>query len=431
MTQMIQRLLQRRYLLLQGIAVAIWLVIEIAGYGTGVLSALFHRPLTNTGSWRVGDVIFGSPPLGPHRLSKAERDAQAQRIAAAFGADIPKHDTLPDLRFLFQPRSSLCDWQSSNVAGDAMNCNDLKGASPLFLALLRHVHPKTETVILREITGHKNDRVVIAFFNGASGKPQILFDLSHVSTDAWDTDKGFVLKAYGGKGLGEIALGQPVDGQRIFVVDDPGTLARRNPACATQGCFARLLVYGYKPRATDSLGRPVTGNLADIELDAALEQRLTLFAAVRNEKLSPAEAKLDTSFKPDKFAVTTFEMTHLRGKLDAAMGAGTTDRALFSPFGYRVAFGTVYAFALDGRIHLIWDGGTPHRSLGTDAFVFRFASKAIAPVGNARGLYVLPIFSTPTKLTVHKAIEPNGKPWSDFDDFAPLITPLDKALGQR
>lgn len=431
MHQAIQTLFRRRYGLLQFVAITFWLILEIAGYGTGALQALFHRPLTNTGGWRFNDLIAGAPPQGPIRLSKSERDAQGQRIATAFGANVPKHDTLPELRFLYQPKSGLCDWRAVNVAGDAMKCNDLKSATPLFLALLRHTHPKTETLILREVAGYKGDQVTVAFFVGANGKPQILIDLSRVSSTTWDMGKGFVLKAYGGKGLSEIPLGMPVDGERLYVVADPGAMPRRDPSCASAGCSARLLLYGYAPGTTDSLGRPVTRNLADIVLDEPLEQRFKLFAAVRGENGPAPVATLDTSYQPKSFAVTQFEMVHLRSKLDGVMGDGATDRALFSPIGYHVAFGTVYAFALDGRLHLIWDGGTPHRSLGTDAFVFRLAGKTISPLGNARGLYVLPLSSTPAKLTVQKAIEPNSKPWSEFDDFLSLIRPIEAALKER
>lgn len=430
MVRIVQTLFQRRYLLLQVIAVGFWLIIEIAGYGTGALQALLHRPLTNTGGIRLNDLIAGAPPPGPHRLTKAERDAQAQRITTAFGSAAPKHDTLPGLRHLYQPKSGFCDWRADNVAGDVFACNDLKNATPLFLALLRHVHPKTETLFLREVAGPKGDRVTYAFFIGSSGRPQILLDVSRVSDTSWDLGRGFVLKAWSGSGLGEIALGAPADGNRLFVIDDPGSLPRRDPGCAGPGCFARLLLYAYEPGTTDSLGKPVTGNLADVLIDEALEQRFRLFAAVLGKPVAGEVAQLDTSYKPEKFAVTTWHMAHLRPKLDAAMGARPADRALFSPFGWHVAFGTVYGFALDGRLHLVWEGVTPHHSLGTDAFVFRLeqgASSLLLPItGKARGVYVLRLPNAPGagRLVVHKATQPTGKPWSEFEAFGELFAAL-------
>ena len=433
MVQFIQGLFRRRYFLLQATALLLWLVLEFADYGTGALYALMHRPLTNAAGSRLNDLIAGAPPPGPMRLSRGERERQAQRIAAAFGGNPPKHDTLGDLRYLYQTKKgSLCDWRPSNVAADPKECNDLADASPLFLKLLARVHPKFETLYLREVTGNKGERVVFAFFVGTNDKPQILVDLSRASSLNWNTGKGFVLKAYSGDGLGEIALGKPIDGNAMFVVDDPGALPRRDRSCAVPACLARLLVYGYKLGTVDSLGRPVTDNLAEISLDEPLEQRFKLFAAIRGEVYAAAPvANLDMAFKPDKFSVTVFEMARLKRKLDAAMGAGTTDRARFSPYGYHVAFGTVFGFALDGKLYTIWDGGTPYKSLGTDAMVFHIgqgsSSRAIDGVRSADGVHVLayPGNTTPdkrTSLVVRKAIEPTGKPWSEFADFPVLFT---------
>ena len=147
MIQFDQGLFRRRYLLLQATALLLWLALEIAGYGTGALHSLLHRPLTNAAGSRLVDLFTGAPPPGPMRLSRSERDRQARRIEAAFGGNPPKHDTLGDLRFLYQPKKgSLCDWRPSNVAADPKECNELASATPLFLSLLAHVHPKSDTL---------------------------------------------------------------------------------------------------------------------------------------------------------------------------------------------------------------------------------------------------------------------------------------------
>ncbi len=103
------------------------------------------------------------------------------------------------------------------------------------------------------------------------------------------------------------------------------------------------------------------------------------------------------------------------------MGVGTTDRARFSPYGYRVAFGTVFGFALDGKHYPIWDGGTSYKSLGPDTMVFHIeqhsSSRAVGGVLSADGVYVLPYPGNSTgeksaRLVIHKANEPTDKHWS-------------------
>ena len=243
MIQFVQGLFRRRYWLLQATALLLWFALEIAGYGTGALYSLLNRPLTNAAGSRLIDLIAGSPPPGPMRLSRSERDSQAKRIEAAFGGNPPKHDTLGELRFLYQPKKgSLCDWRPSNVVADPKECNDLASATPLFLSLLARVHPKSEILYLRQVTGNQGEPVIFAFFIGTNGKPQILIDLSRANSLKWDINKGFVLKAYSGDGLGAIALGKPVDGNAVFVVNDPGALPRRDRNCSAVACFARLLV---------------------------------------------------------------------------------------------------------------------------------------------------------------------------------------------
>jgi hypothetical protein len=105
---------------------------------------------------------------------------------------------------------------------------------------------------------------------------------------------------------------------------------------------------------------------------------------------------------------------------------------VFSPFGFHVAFGSVYGILLDGRLYTIWDGGAPHASLGTDKFVFhiRAARKLteITGVRSSRGVHIIPFPVGATTgqvtLTVHKFIEQQGEPWSEFSDFEAVFTRL-------
>ena len=185
-------LLRRRYIVFQMVAVAIWLALELSGYGFGVLDGIFRRPLTNADRSGVGNLLSGAPPLGPVRLSRAERSALQQRLTASFAGAPPKHVQLSDLKSMYVLKpGSRCDWRGSNVASDPKECNQLKEATPLFQALLASMHPKTEALMLEELRGYKGDAITIAFFLGRSGKPQILFDLSRVNGEKWNHAKGY------------------------------------------------------------------------------------------------------------------------------------------------------------------------------------------------------------------------------------------------
>lgn len=434
-------LLKNKYFGLQLFALCLWLGFEIAGYGTGVLSYLVRRDVTDADGWHISNLWHGAPPPGPIRLTKEERAAVVSRVSAAFNGSPPKHSTLSDLRFLYQPRGGLCDWRGANVASDPKECNSIKQAHPLFAALIAAMHPKTEILQWEEVSSGRGDRVLIAFFIGVSGKPQMLVDLSAVRGDHWDIDKGFVLKAYHGKGLTTLTLGTEFGaaGSRMYLVDDPHTFPRRDPACAANACLARLLVYGYdRSNTRDSLGKPVLQNIADVVITEVLEQRHRLLAAVMGTPGTGASVVAVSTpvdaWTNDKFGVTKFQTIHLQRKLDAILGAGATERGMFSPFGYRVAFGSVYGFSLDGAHYVIWDGGTPHRSLGTDRMLFRIVERGtVREVKDVRGTEGVHVLALPSawrskglQLNVHKAAQPDGKPWSWFSEFSEVFEPLIK-----
>lgn len=431
-------LLKTRYISLQLCALGLWLIFELTGYGTGVLGYLARRDVTNADGWHISNLWRVAPPPGPVRLTQAERAAVASRISAAFNGNPPKHATLSEMRFIYQPRGGLCDWRGANIASDPKECNSLKRADPLFAALLAVMHPKTEILQWEEVTSDKGDRILIAFFAGTGGKPQMLLDLTAIRRDHWDLDKGFVLKAWHGKGLTTLTLGPEVggSGSLMFLIDDPNGFPRRDPKCANSGCLARLLVYGFdRTEARDSLGKPVLRNLADVVLNETLEQRHRLLAAALGTQVAKSQETVPVdAWQNDKFGVTKFETIHLQRKLDAILGAGATGRGMFSPFGYRVAFGTVYGFALDGAHYVIWDGGTPYKSLGTDQMLFRLldrgTTREVKDVRSAGGVHVLALpQSWRTKglqLTVHKAIQPDGKPWSWFSEFNEIFEALIK-----
>ena len=428
-------LLRRRYIAFQMVAVAIWLALELSGYGFGVLDGIFRRPLTNADRSGIGNLLSGAPPPGPVRLSRAERSALQQRLTASFAGAPPKHVQLSELKSMYVLKpGSWCDWRGSNVASDPKECNQLKATTPLFQALLASMHPKTEALMLEELRGHKGDAITIAFFLGRSGKPQILFDLSRVSGEKWNHAKGYTLKAYHGGGLTELSLGKELSsGDRLFLIDDPGRLQRRRGMCGEATCPALLLIYGVDHQGyRDTEGKLATQNLVDITIGGDLERRFDLFATLIGQKVTVPPVLPPVSFQPERFGVTKFETVHLDRKMDALFGAGAASRVIYSPVAYRVAFGTVLGITLDGKHYTLWNGGTGYASLGTDRFVFDIVengkTRRLDGVKGSGGVYALPYSGTAAsvnaRLEVRKFTDQSGKPWSDFSDFGAVFEPL-------
>ena len=223
MARFIFDLLRRRFILFQILALLFWLGLELAGYGFGALDGLMQRRLTNADQSTIGTWIAGAPP-GPVRLSRAERSDIEARIKQIFGVDPPKHVRLSELEWMYELKpGSFCRWRGSNVETDPKECNRLARTVPIFQALLEAMHPKTETLMLEEVTGFKSDKITVAFFVGRSGKGKILFDLSRVASSNWDHGKGFKLKAYHAGGLTDLPLGKAQSvGSGLFLIDDPG-----------------------------------------------------------------------------------------------------------------------------------------------------------------------------------------------------------------
>jgi len=432
-----QSLLRNKYIQIQLVALAGWLLIEACGYGFGLFKYLSWRPLTNAEGFHVTDLVHGSAPKGPVRLTVDERAALTARVSAAFGGTVPTHDELGELRRLYQPKDGVqCEWRrGTNIASDPSECNALKDAKPIFTALLQFMHPKTEWLLLEEVKGHKGDMLAVAFFVGLAGKPQILIDFSRVRSDTWDTSKGFVAKAWhgGGNGLTELALGKEVQGagSRFYLIDDPGVFERRRPGCTHSSCWANFLFYGYSKEGwRDTLGNFTTSNLADVAIKEGLEQRFKLFAAMMNQPyVAPAAAKYEVRYQPEKSGVTKWDVQGLAKNIDALMGAGTTARAVFSPMAYSVSMGKVYGFRLDGKFYTIWEAISPESK---DRFVFRKNVNGTATnidgVPGIKGLYIVPLPVAPmakgTSLTVHLTGRLEGRPWSEFTDFETVFKPL-------
>ncbi|MEQ1717093.1 MAG: hypothetical protein ABL907_14085 [Hyphomicrobium sp.] len=428
-------LLRRRYIAFQMVAVVFWIALELSGYGFGVLDGLFRRPLTNADRSGIGNLLSGAPPPGPIRLSRPERTALQERLTARFAGAPPKHVVLADLKSMYALKPhSLCDWRGSNVASDPKECNQLKEATPLFQALLASMHPKTEALMLEEVRGYKGDAIKIAFFLGRSGKPQILFDLSRVNGEKWNHAKGYLLKAYHGTSLTELALGkEQAWGDRIFLIDDPGRLNPRPGSCGAAGCPALLLLYGYDHQNfRDTEGKLSTQNLVDLTIGGDLEQRFDLFAALLGQKVTVPPALPPVAFEQERFGVTKFETIHLDRKIEAVFGAGAAARVVYSPVAYRVAFGTVLGVALDGKLYTLWNGGPGYAELGTDRFVFDIIengkTRRLDDVKGGGGVYALPYSGTAgganVRLEVRKFIDQAGKPWSEFSDFGAVFGPL-------
>ena len=427
--------LRERYIGLQLWVLLGYLVIDACGFGLGIFSHIANRPFTNTGKFHIGNLFVGAPPPGPNRLTFSERGAVKARIATTFGTAPPKTTHLAEMLWLFRPKNVLCVWKPDNLAMDAKDCNELANAHPYYLALLAAMHPKTEQLLYQATTGYKGDHVAATFFLGKNGKPKILIDLTGVNGAIWNRKLGFKMKAWSGQGVAEVSLKGTEVGPGMFLIDDPGELTRRDATCAQKHCFARLLLSGYnfegyRDAATRVLS---TDNIGDLIIDSDLERRFALYAALIGKPTPAPKMKLDMSYKPEKTAVGQYHIVHLKRDVDAVMGQGTTDRALFSPMGYLVPFARISAFTLDGKPHLIWDTGTPYRSLGTDNFVFHWkrgtALEPVTPIGYSGGVWVLPVPPDKSKmpmLVVHKSIEPTGKPWSWFSDYKAVLAPLSK-----
>ncbi len=428
-------LLRRRYVGLQMLAVFIWFGLELSGYGFGVLDGMFRRPLTNADKSGLGNLLAGAPPPGPIRLSRTERAALHERMTKLFAGTPPKHVQLTELKHMFVLKSgSWCDWRGSNVASDPKECNQLKEATPLFQALLASMNPKTEGLMLEEVKGFKGDMIIVAFFLGRSGKPQILLDLSRVSGDKWNHAKGYTLKAYHGTSLTELPLGKEVSGgNRIFLIDDPGRLAPRPGNCGAAPCPALLLLYGFDHQGyRDTEGRLSTANLATIQIGTDLDKRFAFFAALMDQQIKVPIALPPEPYKQERFGVTKFETVHLDRKIDGIFGAGASARAIYSPFAYRVAFGTVLGITLDGKLYTLWNGGPGYASLGTDRFVFDVIengkARRLDDVKSNAGVYALPYSgsasSANARLEVRKFTAQSDKAWSDFSDFPTIFAPL-------
>lgn len=428
--------LRSKYVALQIWALVIYLVFDACGLGLGILKHIFNRPLTSTGKFHIGDLIVGTPPPGPNRLGNTERAKVADRISVAFAGAPPAYKILSDMTAHYQLKdAALCFFRGANIARAPADCNALSSASRFYLTLLRVMHPRTEVLLYQTTTGYKGDSVAVAFFPGTNGKPKILIDLTHVRDDKWNTSLGFKLKAYSGDGVAEISLKGAEQATGIYLINDPGVLTRRDASCERPACFARLLLYGhdYQGFRNAATGVLSTNNLADIAIDTHVEKRFALYAAALDKPATAPKVALDMSYKPSRTAITNSHILHLTRDLDAAMGAGTTGRALFSPIGTHVPFGTVSGFALDGKTHLIWDGGAPHANLGTDNFVFHWKTGTtldpVTPIAHARGVWVLPPPPRQLKkpmLIIHKSIQPTGRPWSWFADFDAVLGPLAK-----
>ena len=428
-------LLRRRYFAFQMVAVAIWIVLELSGYGFGVLDGIFRRPLTNADKSGIGNLLSGAPPPGPIRLSRPERAALQERLMTRFAGVPPKHVQLSDLKSMYVLKSgSWCDWRGSNVASDPKECNQLKETTPLFQALLASMHPKTEALMLEEVRGYKGDAIKIAFFLGRSGKPQILFDLSRVNGANWNHAKGYILKAYHGGGLTELSLGKELsNGDRLCLIDDPGQLQRRRGMCGEVTCPALLLLYGVDHQGyRDTEGKLATQNLVDLSIGSDLEKRFDLFAALIGQKVTVPPALPPVAFQQERFGVTKFETVHLDRKLDALFGEGAAARVVYSPVAYRVAFGTVLGITLDGKLYTLWNGGPGYPSLGTDRFVFDIIdngkTRRLDNVKDSGGVYAL-AFSGSTagmnaRLEVRKFTVQAGAAWSEFSDFADVFKAL-------
>jgi hypothetical protein len=435
MARFIFDLLRRRFILFQILALLFWLGLELAGYGFGALDGLMQRRLTNADQSTIGTWIAGAPP-GPVRLSRAERSDVEARIKQIFGVDPPKHVRLSELEWMYELKpGSFCRWRGSNVETDPKECNRLARTVPIFQALLEAMHPKTETLMLEEVTGFKSDKITVAFFVGRSGKGKILFDLSRVSTSNWDYGKGFKLKAYHAGGLTDLPLGKAQSvGSGLFLIDDPGPLGPRPGACGKSLCPSLLLLYGHDFQGyRNSEGQLSTHNLATIEIGAHLQRRYDLYAALMGKANAPVAAVLpQEAYKQTRFAVTQFQTKHLERAIEALFGAGAKDRVVYAPSGYDVAFARVSAIRHEGKLFLLWDGGTPYSSLGTDRFVFDVIEtgkrRRLDGVTASGGVHLIPFAAlgtdTKRRLEVRKFIEQGGKVWSEVSEIDALVAPL-------
>ena len=425
---------RRQYFVLQAVALTIWLLLELCGYGFGILQGLFRPRLTDADSNALVRFLGLAPPPGPIRLARSERAALQDRIRSAFGEQPPRSVSLTELRYMYALKpGSPCDWRDASIASDPRECNQLTDATPLFRALLASMHPKTETLMLLEKRGYKGDMVTAAFFVGTSGRPSILFDFSRVRSDQWAKENGFALKVYHPNGLSDVDLGKELTpASSIYLIDDPGRLDRRRGLCGLPTCPSQLLLYGFSPREVSNGGTPSPRNLVEFDIDDDLEKRFALYAALMDTRPISPKALPPEPYKVARIEVTKLSTAKLDRAIDNLFEQGARARVLYSPIGYDVAFGTVYGVKLDDKYFTIWDGGDSFPSLGTDRFVFNLVlggkARRIDDVRCHGVICFVPFSNTAPasaiRLEVRKFIDQASKPWSEFSEFVPLFEPL-------
>lgn len=428
-------LLQRRYLTAQLVVISLWVILEISGYGFNVLQSIFVRSMTDATGFRLNDIWNGAPPRGPRRLTREERVSLSGRLNAAFPTGLRKARMLSDMEWAYElDGGELCRWRGRNIAVEPHGCNRVRSARPWFLALLRTMHPSSESFLMDEVHGARGDVVRMFFFVGVTGTPKILVDLTEV-TAGWNLAKGFVLKAEHGRSLTELSLGRPLSGVggTLYVIDDPGALERRLWMCGSARCPAAFHLYGVpQSSAKTGLGEAVEANIAEVSLTDELEQRHQFHAVVMGRAFEPAAAVPEQAFKPEAFAVTTFDTVHLDRKIEAILGQGARNEVTYSSIGVRVAFGSMFGMSYRGALYTLFDGGPGYMSLGTDRFVFDVVAdghkRRLDDVRSASGLYLLPFSGSSAaksaKVEVRKFTAQTGQPWSELTDFHRVFQPL-------
>jgi hypothetical protein len=211
------------------------------------------------------------------RLSNSERAATLERLRTEFGGEAPKYEELSRMRYHQLKNPALCRLNTPNIAVDFQACNDIQTALPIFMTLLRYVHPKTEYLMVRKQTSDDGSAAgfEVYFFLGQKGTPQILFDFSRLREPSQRERFAVYVRQLADDGFTKMKLVPVQDQPKVFVADDPVPFV---PMPANRGGVASLyLRWENAETGSDQLDFKSFGQ---IDVKNGLEQRHRFFAAL-------------------------------------------------------------------------------------------------------------------------------------------------------
>jgi hypothetical protein len=374
---------------------------------------------------------FSQSAPGPVRLSNSERAATLERLRTEFGGQAPKYEELSQMRYYQLKDPALCQLNTPNVAVDFQACNDIQTALPIFMTLLRYVHPKTEYLMVRRQTSGDGSGASfdVYFFLGQNGTPQILFDFSQLRQPSQRERFAVYVQQLAGDGFPEIKLLPVQDQPKVFVADDPVPFVPMPPNRG--GVAAIFFRWEESGVGSDALNFKSFGK---IDVKNGLEQRHRFFAALLGSPMKEEEKNLpqiaQNSARDWKSIRIPTNASQLRGILVKLGDAWKT--AEFSPVGFRTRWGDVYGLRNGQGRYLVYDFDQLEEiRMGTEKL--RFVADA---GGTMNPLEPVPVPQSGTfivayppdakwqSLLVYNLARSDKEPWSAFSSFAELFKSL-------